>query len=323
MLTGYWIAQAVYVAAKLGIADLLHDGPKDCHELAAATSSHAPSLYRLLRMLASQGVFQEDDQNRFALTPLADCLRAAAPHSQRAVALMMGEEHYRAWGDLMHSIQTGECAFEHAYGQNIFDYLASHPEQGRVFDAAMTGIHGRESAAMLDVYDFSDVRTLADVGGGNGSLLAATLARYPHLQGLLFDMPRVIELARANLQAAGVGQRSRVVGGSFFEEIPSGADAYLLRHIIHDWDDERSTVILKNCRRAMSKGARLLLVESVIPVGNDPSFGKLLDLNMLVMPGGAERTEQEYRQLLQGADFELARIVPTRADVDVIECRAV
>jgi len=223
----------------------------------------------------------------------------------------------------LHSIQTGACAFEHAHGQNIFDYLASRPDQGRIFDAAMTGVHGRESAAMLDVYDFSDVGTLADVGGGNGSLLAATLLRYPRMQGLLFDMPRVIGLAQANLQAAGVGQRARVVGGSFFEEIPSGADAYLLRHIIHDWDDERSTVILKNCRRAMSKDNRLLLVESVIPAGNEPSFGKLLDLNMLVMPGGAERTEQEYRQLLRGANFELARIVPTPADVDVIECRAI
>jgi hypothetical protein len=236
---------------------------------------------------------------------------------------MMGEEHYGAWGDLLHSIRTGQCAFEHAYGQNIFDYLASHPDQGKVFDAAMTGIHGRESAAMLDVYDFSDVGTLADVGGGNGSLLAATLQRYPGMHGLLFDMPRVVERARANLQAAGVGDRARVVGGSFFDEIPTGADAYLLRHIIHDWDDERSTLILKNCRQASTTGGRLLLVESVIPAGNEPSFGKLLDLNMLVMPGGAERTEQEYHQLLQAAGFELTRIVPTRADVDVIECRAV
>jgi hypothetical protein len=313
------MAQAIHVAARLGVADLLTDGPRPPAELAEATGTHARSLYRLLRALASVGVFAEDDQGRFGLTPLAECLRSGVPGSQRSAAIMMGEEHYRCWGDLLHCIRTGQTAFEHLVGQPVFDYLAGHPRQARLFDEAMVGIHGAETRAMLDACDFGTFGSLVDIGGGNGSLLIETLRRHPSLRGVLFDRPDVVERARAGLEAAGVAGRCTLVGGSFFESVPEGGDAYLLRHIIHDWDEERCLLILRNCRRALGPAARLLLVETVIPPGNEPSFGKLLDLNMLVVPGGMERTEREYRDLLAAAGFRLERVVPTRAEVSVIE----
>jgi len=321
MLTGYWISQAVYVAAKLDLAEFVAVGPRSADELANVARVDARSLYRLLRTLASVGVFREDAEGRFEQTELSECLRSSSPHSQRAVAIMMGEEHYQAWGELLAGVRTGKCPFEIVYNQNIFDYLAERPEQAKIFDAAMTGIHGRESQAMLDVYDFSDVGLLADIGGGNGSLLAAMLQRHPGMRGLLFDLGHVAERSRRAFEAAGVAQRVRVESGSFFDSVPPDADVYLLRHIIHDWDDERARKILVNCRAAMPATGRLLLVESVLPPGNDPSFGKLLDLTMLVVPGGIERTEKEYRELLRTARFELTRVVPTPAEVAIVEAR--
>jgi hypothetical protein len=319
LLTGYWVSQALYVAAKLGLADLLKDGPRPSDELAAATHSDPTALYRLLRALASVGVFAEDGGRRFALTPLAERLRSDLPDSQRSLAVMNGEEFYRAWGELLYSVQTGRPAFDKLFGRPVFDYLSQHPEQARVFDAAMVGVHGRETAAMLDVYDFAGIGTLADVGGGNGSLLAAVLRRHPRLRGILFDLPGVVQRARANLEAAGLAGRCHVVGGSFFEAVPGGADAYLMRHILHDWDDERAAAILRNVHRAAPDGARLLAVEGVVPPGNGPSFTKLLDLTMLVIPGGRERTEDEYRRLFAAGGFRLTRAVPTAAEVSVIE----
>lgn len=321
MLTGYWISQALYVAAKLGIADLVKDSPRTADDLASATKTHAPSLFRLLRALASVGVFAEDGQGRFSLTPLAECLRSNIPGSQRALAIMTGEEQFRAWGDLLYSVQTGKTAFDKQYGMPVFDYLSNHPEQAKVFDAAMVGVHGRETAAMLDAYDFSDINTLADIGGGNGSLLTTVLTKYPKMRGILYDLAGVTERAKANLQAAGLGDRCQVIGGSFFDSIPTGADAYLMRHIIHDWDDEKSTKILQNVHRALGKEGRLLVVEGVIQPGNEASFGKLLDLAMLVIPGGKERTEEEYRKLYKAGGFHLTKIVPTKGEVSVIEGR--
>ncbi|MBI1918500.1 MAG: methyltransferase [Planctomycetes bacterium] len=319
MLTGYWVSQALYAAAKLKLADLMKEGPRTIDELAGVTDTHAPSLHRLLRALASVGIFAEDDRHRFGLTPLAECLRSDVVGSQWAMAVMNGEEHYSAWGELLYSVQTGKPAFEKLYGAGVFDFLSRDPEKARIFDAAMTGVHGRETAAMLDVYDFSGIGVLADIGGGNGSLLSVVLKRYPNLRGLLFDLPGVAERARVNLTAAGLAGRCEVVGGDFFTSVAGGADAYLLRHILHDWDDERAVRILKNVYQAMGAGGRLLVVESVIPPGNGPSFGKLLDLTMLVIPGGKERTEQEYRELFNVAGFRLMRIVPTGAEVCVIE----
>jgi hypothetical protein len=321
MITGYWVSQTLYVAAKLGLADLLKNGPRTADDLAQVTATHVPSLYRLLRALASLGVFVEDDRQGFALTPLGECLRGDVPGSQRAMAITSGEEHYRAWGELLYSVRTGQTAFDKLYGLPVFDYLARHPEQAKLFDETMVGVHGRETAAMLEAYDFSGIKVLADIGGGNGSLLTGVLRAYPAMKGILFDMPGVAGRARSTLQAAGLADRCQVVGGSFFESVPGGADAYLLRHIIHDWDDERSTCILRNIHRVLGDGGRLLVVESVIPAGNDPCFGKLLDLTMLVIPGGQERTREEYEQLFASSGFRLTRIVPTKAEVSVIEGR--
>lgn len=318
MLTGYWITQALYVAAKIGLADLLKDGPKSSEDLASATKTHPRSLYRLLRGLASVGVFAEHDGHRFSLTPLAECLRSESG-TQRALAIMVGEEHYHAFAELLYSVQTGKTAFDKVYGVPVFDFLSKHPEQAKVFDEAMVGVHGRETAAMLEAYDFSGIGVLADIGGGNGSVITAVLRKYPTMTGILFDLPGVADRAKANIHAAGLADRCQVVGGSFFESVPGGADAYMMRHIIHDWDDEKSSVILKNVHKAMGKDGRLLVVESVI--GSESSFGKLLDLAMLVIPGGAERTEEEYRSLFGVAGFRLTRIVATKAEVCVVEGR--
>jgi len=314
LLAGAWKAQAVHVAAHLGIADLVKETPKTAVELARATSTHPQSLHRLLRALAAEGVFAEDEGGRFRLTPMAACLLTDAPHSQRSLAMMTGEEHFRAWGDLLYSIRTGRPSFDHVYGKPIFDYLATQPRAAEIFDAAMTGVHGAETAAMLDAYDFAGIGTLIDIGGGNGSLLGAVLDRNPAMKGILFDVGHVVERAKPKLHA-----RATAVAGNFFEKVPPGADAYLMRHIIHDWEDERSQLILRNCRKAMGPDARLLLIESVIPPGNAPFFGKWLDVNMLVIPGGQERTEAEYRALYQAAGFRLTRVVSTGAEISVIE----
>jgi hypothetical protein len=319
MLTGYWISQAIHVAAQLGLADLLKDGPVPLPQLARATGTHSRSLYRLLRALASVGVFAEEEGQRFSQTPLSECLRSDVPGSQRSLAIMNGEEHFRCWGDLLYSVQTGQTAFPKIFGQPIFDYLAGHPHQARLFDDAMVGVHGAESAAMLDVYDLTGVGTLVDIGGGNGSLLTVALRRYPALRGILFDRPDVVERARPVLQAAGLAERCTAVGGNFFESVPAGGDVYLMRHIIHDWDDEQCRTILRHCRTVVPPTGRLLIIETVIPAGSGASWAKFLDLNMLVIPGGMERTEAEYRELLGAAGFRLQRVVPTSAGVDVIE----
>jgi hypothetical protein len=297
----------------------MKNGLQTVDEMAKASGTHPRSLFRLLRALASIGVFAQHDERRFVLTPLADRLRGDVPGSQRAMAITAGEEHYQAWGELLYSVRSGQPAFDKLYGKPIFEYLSQHPEQATLFDETMVGVHGRESGAMLEAYDFSGIRVLADVGGGNGSLLTAVLKNHPTLKGLLFDLPGVAERAKVNIAAAGLAERCQVVGGNFFEAIPAGADAYLLRHIIHDWNDERSAQILRNVHRALPATGKLLLVESVIPTGNEPSFGKLLDLTMLVIPGGQERTQEEYTTLYANAGFRLKRIVPTKAEVCVIE----
>jgi hypothetical protein len=319
MVSASWISQSIYAAAALGLADLVKDGPRDSDDLARATSTHAPSLYRLLRGLASVGIFAEDGQGRFALTPLAELLRSDRPDSKRALALMMGDEHFRAWGDILYSIRTGKPAFDHIHGKPIFDYLAEHPESAKIFDAAMTGVHGAETAGMIAAYNFAAFRTLVDVGGGNGTTIAGILEANTTLRGILFDLPHVVERSRVQLKARGLEARCNVAGGSFFEQIVPGGDAYMFRHIIHDWDDEKALLILRNCRKVVPAGGKLLVVESVIPAGNGPAFSKLLDLTMLVVPGGKERTEAEYRTLFTAAGFQLTRIVPTPVEVSVIE----
>ena len=323
MITSYWTAQAIHVAAKLKLADRVKDGPRPSSELAQETGTHPHALYRLLRALASVGVFAEDDQQRFGLTPLAEQL-IEQPGSLYAVAIMMGDEHYASWGELLYSVQTNQTAFEHLYGKPVFEYLAEHPQQAKIFDAAMTGFHGPETQGMIDAYDFNGIGTLVDVGGGNGSLISIVLKKHPRLKGILYDLPNVIDRARANLAANGVADRCLAVAGSFFESAPPGGDAYLMRHIIHDWNDEQCVTILSHIRKVIPTQGRLLVIEMVIQQGNGQQVAaKFLDLNMLVLPGGMERTEAEYRALFEKAGFRLERIVPTPTEVSVIEGRPV
>jgi|tagenome__1003787_1003787.scaffolds.fasta_scaffold20957168_2 hypothetical protein len=343
MITGYWLSQAIYAAAKFGIADLLSSGPKSIDELAQKTSTNPDALYRLLRALASVGIFAEGPPRHFSLTPLAEPLQANVADSKRGLALMSGDEQFKAWAEIVYSIQTGKKAFDKVFGQPIFDYLGKHHDKAQIFDAAMVGIHGRESGAVLNAYDFTGIDLVVDVGGGNGSQLVALLQANPSMRGVLFDLPHVIERAKAkcataglpssanNTNSADVASRIEFVAGSFFEPdaflqllpLQQGSNtlgiAYFMRHIIHDWEDEKALTILRNCHRAMPAYGRLLVVESVIPPGNEPFGGKFLDLVMLLIPGGKERTQDEYRTLFQQGGFELSKIVPTRSEVSVIE----
>ncbi|MCA9076470.1 MAG: methyltransferase [Planctomycetaceae bacterium] len=319
MITGYWISQAIYAAAKFGIADHLTSGPRSVEALADATSTNPDALYRLLRALASVGIFAEGEERQFSLTPLAEPLRSDVPGSKRALALMSGDEQFRAWGEIEYSIRTGEIAFDQVFGQPIFDYLGEHPEKARIFDAAMVGIHGRESDVIAKAYDFGRVKSVADIGGGNGSQMIGLLQHHSSLTGVVFDLPHVIEGATDRIDEAGLSDRCELVGGSFFESVPGGADVYMMRHIIHDWHEEKALTILRNCHSAMPDDGKLLVVESVIPPGNEPFGGKFLDLVMLLIPGGKERTEEEYRALFERAGFELTRVIPTETEVSIVE----
>lgn len=318
-IRAYKRSQAVYVAARLELADRLYEQPQTAQELAVTVGAHADSLYRLLRALASIGIFHEDGDHRFHMTPMAEILRRDTPDSQHVMALMMCEEHYSAFGELLYSITTGKPAFEKVYGMSIFEYLGQHPEKGQIFDQAMTAIHIQETAALLDGYDFSGASRLVDVGGGNGSLLQAILGQWPHMEGILFDLPPVIERAKADLESQQSANRLSFVQGDFFSEVPAGGDTYMLRHIIHDWDDDKAGIILKNIHRAMPDDGRLLILESVVQPSNEDAATKFRDLTMLVIPGGRERSESEYRRLLRNAGFELGQIVYTTADISVIE----
>ena len=322
LLFGYRVSQGLMVAARLGLADLLASGPQGCPALAQATGTHAPSLYRLLRLLASVGVFAEDDQHRFALTPAAAFLRSDVDGTLRHMAMHLGEEsHWRSWGELLHSVRTGGPAFGHLYGMGHFAYLARHPEEAATFDAFMVDQTAHAATAIVSAYDFAGVSTVVDVGGGRGTLLAAILTAYPALRGILFDQPQVLEGARALLEASGVASRCELSGGDFFQAVPAGGDAYLLQQILHDWDDERAKQILERCHAALPSDGRLLIVERLIPPGNAPAPAKSVDMVMLVILGGRERTEGEYADLLAGAGFRLARVIPTRSPFSILEAQ--
>ena len=318
LIAGFWMTQAVSVAVRLSIPDRLAAGPRTADELAAESGADARSLFRLLRALASSGVFCEDSEHRFALTPLSECLRSDAPGSMAALAWMRGDWQYQAWGDLLHNVQTGETAFNHVFGESLFEFLGHSPENAAIFDQGMVGVHSRETDAMLAAFDFSDIQVLADIGGGNGSVLAAVLNKYPSLNAILFDRADVIDRAKANLAQAGVADRVQFIAGDFFASVPSGADAYFLRHIIHDWNDDQSRTILRNCRVAMPDGGQLLLAEFVLPDGPEPFHGKWFDLAMMTVTGGQERTESEYRELLDESEFDWLRAVPTTTELSVI-----
>ena len=316
----HWMSHIVYVASKLHLADHLALGPKSADELAGPTQTHALSLYRLMRTLASLGIFTEDATHRFALTPLGEALKTGAPGSAHASILTLASEWMsHGWGQLLYSVQTGKGGFEKSLGMPFFDWLAKNPEEASLFSETMIGIHGAEPPAVAAAYDFSGYTTIVDVGGATGNLLTTILGRYPRSHGILYDLAHVVRDAPALIQTRGLADRITIESGSFFEGVPECGDAYLLSHIIHDWTEDQCLTILGHCRRVMNPASRLLIIEMVLPVGDTPHPGKILDMMMLVGPGGQERTEQEYGSLLRKAGLRLTRVVPTASPVSVVE----
>jgi len=318
---GCFVSQAIGVAARLGIADLVADGPKQSAELAAKTGTHERSLFRLLRSLASVGVFAENPGKTFANTAISETLRSDSPTSMRAMAIFMGDEaHWRVYADMMYSVRTGEPAWDHVHGEPVFPYMfQTNKPLGDTFNKAMTSLSHGAIASVLAAYDFSGIGTLADIAGGHGHLLGAILKDYPSMKGILFDFGSVLAGAPAMFDSYGVADRAETVEGDFFREIPVVADAYILKHIIHDWRDEDCEKILRHIGRSMPDTAKILIVESVIPPGNDPHPGKILDLEMLISPGGVERTAEEFETLLTNSDFKLNRIIPTPSPMSIVE----
>jgi SAM-dependent methyltransferase len=324
MLAGKFVSRAISVAADLGIADLLREGERSTAYLAAAAGAHEPSLYRLMRALASVGIFTETAPRTFALTPVAECLRSDAPDSLRAMARFFGTPmSWDAWRELPNCVRTGKTGLDSLGIEDAFGYLREHPVEAKIFNNAMTQYSHQSAPAIANAYDFSRFRKVVDVAGGHGFLLTTVLERYPTVQGVLFDMPHVIEGAGEAIRKSPAAARCETAAGDFFQSVPQGADAYMMKHIIHDWDDERAAIILRNCHRAMAHDGRLLVADMVIPRGNEPFYGKLLDLEMLVLPGGKERTEDEFRSLFAASGFELLSITPTAAPVSVVEGRPI
>src|SRR5215470_11211378 len=323
LASAHYLSQALYVVAELGVADLLAGGPETPETLAAKSDTHAPSLRRVLRLLATAGVFTEGADGRFELTPVGSALRSG-PGSFRATAQLFGGPLvWHAWGDLLNTVRTGEPALARVFGTDSFGYFADHPTEAAVFDEAMSTFTGMIAGAVAAAYDFSSMRSVIDVGGGVGALLTGILGAYPNLRGAVFDLPRLAEGARRQISAAGLADRYEFVGGDFFEAVPAGFDAYLLKHVIHDWDDAHAVRILATCRRAMGPEAKLLIVEGVYPPrvdGSQESRGAAAnDVNMLVCTGGRQRSAEEFRDLYAAAGFRLTRIVPTMAPSSVIE----
>jgi hypothetical protein len=319
MTGGAQLTQAIYVAAKLSIADMLADGPRSDADLAASAGAHPASLLRLLRFLASAGLFAVDAAGRYGLTPLSQCLRDGVPGSLRATVLFRGEPWaWAAWGDLLHSVRTGEPAFEHVHGMDFWAYTERHPEAGAIFNASRPQ---PRFAAVLAAYDFAGIGTLVDVGGGWGQLLAAILPAYPALRGVLFDLPQVVAGAAPILAAAGVADRCVIIGGDFFTDLPDAGDAYILAGILHDWGDAQAVAILRACHDVMAPTSRLLVLELLLPPGVPPRALAAVDLTMLVLnPAGArQRTEAEFHSLFAQAGFALTQVVPTATEVFLLE----
>jgi len=316
MATGYWISQAIYVAAKLSIADLLEGGPQSSVFLAAATRADARSLFRLLRALSSIGVLSQVDDDRFSLSRLGNALRTNVPGSLRAAVITIGEIHYQACGELLHGVQSGTPAFNHAFGTSLFEYLQQNSEAAGAFNRGMTNLASLLAHAVVLAYDFSGIASIVDVGGGEGELLMKIVELYPEASGTVFDLANTFGSPKRSVSSA---ERCSYVAGNFFDSVPAKADAYLLCGVIHDWSDDRAVVILKNCRKAMAKKGRVLIVDMIVPGSRLGSVSKILDLNMMVMTGGRERTKSEFHALLDAADLRVTRIVPTLAPQSIIE----
>lgn len=318
---GFWMSRAVHVLAKLGIPDLLQSGPKSVEELAQATETHAPSLYRLLRALASNGLVKVESDGRYALTPLSETLVTGPGSLRWFIISELGQEHYPAWGNLMHSVKTGEIAFDNQFGADVWKYFAQNPEDAAIFNNSMSGMTAATNEAIMAGYDFSPFNTIVDIGGGHGGLITSILKQNPQAKGVLFDADVVIDGARPRLEAAEIADRCEAVSGDFFKAVPAGGDAYVMKWIIHDWDDEKAIAILKNCRSQMQPNGRLIIVDCVVPENNEPDFSKTFDLNMLVMTGGKERTAAEFAQLLDAAGFKLLRVIPTDVPTCIVEAQ--
>jgi hypothetical protein len=320
LIDGYKVPQAIHVAATLGIADLLADGPRGSDDLAAGTETHPGSLHRLLRALAAVGVLEECDGERFALTAVGECLRSDADEPVGGWAVFVGRRNvWDAWGDLVYSVRTGESAFGHVHGMSAWDYRARHPEEAAVFDRAMADLARRSNRSLLEAYDFGRFATAVDVGGGRGALLACLLGAHPGLRGVLFDLPHVIAAPEDLTADADVAARCRIVAGSFFDAVPEGGDAYMLRAVLNCWEDEDAVAILGCCRRAMRADATLLVIERDLGPANRLPEAKLSDLTMLVGPGGRERTIDEYATLLGAAGFRFLGSTPVAFGLHIIE----
>ncbi|HZR83848.1 MAG TPA: methyltransferase [Candidatus Binatia bacterium] len=318
---GYQASRAVMVAAELGIADVLRDDTRSVADIAAATATHPPTLYRLLRALASIGVLHEDDERRFSLTAMGRHLRSDAPGSPGALARFFGRDYqWAAWGHLLHSVRTGENAMRALYGVDVWKYREERPEENEIFNAAMAAMSTAGADRETAAFDFGR-SVVADVGGGTGTLIATILRRNPEARGILYDQPHVVAGAAAVLERAGVADRVRVEAGSFFERAPEGADVYVLRHILHDWPDQEAVAILRSCRRAMKADARLLVLDCVVGPPNQDPPSKFLDLVMLVSAGGRERSEPEWRALLAEGGFRWERVSAASPRAAVIEAR--
>ncbi|HWB27858.1 MAG TPA: methyltransferase [Chitinophagaceae bacterium] len=313
LITGFWTSCCIYAAAKLNIADLLAEKPQTAEQLAAATQTHAPSLYRVLRALASIGIFSKNADGVFSITPLGGTLQSNVPGSMKAMALAQLGDHYKAWGNLLYSVKTGNIAFDDAEGMNVWEYYHSHPEEGVNFMHAMTAMTGSAIMNILPAYDFSGFKTLVDVGGGNGALMMAVLGAAQTAKGIVFDEAYVVAETQKAIIAKGFEGRCEVAAGSFFESVPAGADAYLMKMVLHDWNDEKCGIILKNCTNAMKDNSKLLVIEAVIPTDDSPHPGKFLDINMLNMTGGKERTEEEFKALFSAAGLTVSRVVHTHS----------
>ena len=324
LINGFHVARVLYVAAKLQIADLVKDGSRACKDLAAQTGADAPSLYRVMRVLVSAGVFDMDEQERVSLNPLAETLLNDAPGSLRGWAVsQLGDDTCKAWNELLYSVRTGGIAFEHVMGCDTWTYRATHPDSAKDFDEGMASFINAHNAAVAANYPFAGLRKVVDVGGGDGTLLCTLLAANPAMQGVLFEQPRVLEKAKQRIAAEGLATRCKIVAGDMFEAIPPGGDVYILSRVLHDWDDQRAIAILKNCRKAMAPEAKLLLVERVIPprIENSEAMRVLVvsDLHMMVMNGGRERTEAQYGELFAAAGLNLTRVISTGGAMSVVE----
>ena len=321
LASGCLVAPTIYIVTKLGIPDLLKDGPKTAEQLAGETASDADSLYRVLRAAASVGVLVEDAGRIFSNSTISETLRVDWPRSTRAMVLWMLEPaHWRVYGELMYSVKTGKTAWDHVHGEPCFESLHhSMPDLGDVFNQAMTSYSFQTIPAVLAAYDFSGFNTVADIGGGYGHLLGAVLKNYPAAKGVLFEVPPVLDGAPAMLDSYGVRDRVELVSGDFTASIPVVADCYLLKHIIHDWYDDKNQTILGHIRTFMPEDAKVLIIDAVVPGLNEPHFAKFLDLEMLMLPGGKERTEEEFRTLLHNSGFAMTRVIPTQSNVCIIE----